>query len=485
MPIPLIGQLYDSGIQSVPYLSSSLKFIPWVFLVWLLKIYFSGTRNGNERVMHSKVAIVTGGTSGIGAAVVEDLAARGMQLILLMKDPTDIFAVDYIEDLRERHGNELIYAEKCDLNDLHSIRRFATKFIDNSPPRRLDMVICCAGLMAPIGAPRTATVDGVESHFGINYLAHFHLLNLLIPVIRVQPADRDVRILLTTCTAHILGELDLNDINFVKRGYPGRRPWRCYGAAKLALMCYGVEFQRRISAYQRPDKEENNVRVFSIDPGYARTLGTRRWISFGSLFGLFIYMVTWPFWWLILKSPDSAAQTILTAAMSPECGAGPGGKYLKECKGQPYRKEGITDPELGNQLWEMSVKMIAELEKESAKRRAIEKKRAKETGEIIKEEEDEVVQDEELKQKLKKKAQEQAAKRRQLEKIIKQEEERTGSLDLPEKVEIPDTPARNTRSKTPKPTPAPEPEARITEVKDTPERPETPSRSTRRRTRKA
>jgi len=374
MPVPLLGEIYYSGIEAVPYLSGVLKIVPWVVIVYLLKLYFNGVQNGNERIMHSKVAIVTGGTSGIGRAVVEDLAARGTQLILLVKDTADVFAVDYIEDLRKRFDNQFIYAEQCDLSDLYSVRRFATKYIDNSPPRRLDMVICCAGLMAPPYTARTTTKDGIEAHLGINYLAHFHLLNLLAPVMKVQPADRDVRILLATCTSHILGELDLDDLQFLRRMYPMKAPWRSYGAAKLALMIFGVEFQRRLSAYKRPDGEATNVRVFSIDPGLARTPGARRWLSLGTLWGLALYLITWPVWWLVLKSSASAAQTFLTAAMSPECAEGEGGKFLKECKNQPYRQQEITDPEFGKSLWEITEKTIQGLEKESAKRRALEKK---------------------------------------------------------------------------------------------------------------
>lgn len=267
--------------------------------------------------------------------MVEDLASRGTQLILLVKDANDIFTVDYIEDLRERYNNQLIYAEQCDLANLYSVREFATKFIDNSPPRRLDMVVCCAGLMAPPSTPRTATKDGVEAHLGVNYLAHFHLLNLLSPVVRVQPPDRDVRVILATCSSYIFGELDLNDLQFLRRTYPSSRPWKCYGAAKMAVMIFGIELQRRMHAYKRPDGEKTNVKVYNVDPGMARTPGARRWLSLGTLWGLALYLVTWPLWWLTLKSGDAAAQSFLAAAMSRDYADGEGGKLIKECKVQP------------------------------------------------------------------------------------------------------------------------------------------------------
>ena len=61
-------------------------------------------------------------------------------------------------------------------------------------------------------------MDGVERQIGINYLAHFHLLTLLGPSLRVQPPDRDVRVLIATCSSQNLGDVDLNDLLWSTRG---------------------------------------------------------------------------------------------------------------------------------------------------------------------------------------------------------------------------------------------------------------------------
>ncbi|KAL7272235.1 hypothetical protein RUND412_004963 [Rhizina undulata] len=489
MPIPIFGEIYYNGVNSIPYLSTILKIVPWIILVVIVKIYFNGAKNGNERVMHGKVAIVTGGTSGIGQEIVHDLASRGAQIILLVRDTKDVFTVDYISDLRARHDNELIYAEECDLSSLHSIRLFATKFIDNSPPRRLDMVICCAGVMAPPSAARAMTKDGVEIHWGINYLAHFHLLNILSPVLRAQPSDRDVRIMLATCTSHVLGDLDLNDVQFLRRGYPSWRPWRVYGASKLALMAFCIEFQRRLTMYERPDKQPNNIRIFNVDPGLTRTPGMRRWLSLGSLSGLAAYLFSWPFWWLVLKDPSMGAQSFLAAAMSPECGIGEGGKFLRDCQNQIYRNELITSPELGKQLWTVSELMIKEVEKESALKRAKEKKKSKSKDKEAKAEPTEEL-DKELKDNIRKKLAAQAAKTKAkqaaMDMILEEEVKKDQGLGTgiaKEALKVaPDTPSRNTRSRTAekmKEEEAPE-EDGATEVT----MPDTPSKNTRRRSRK-
>ena len=128
--------------------------------------------------------------------------------MLLTQTPlNDPFLVDYIEDLRTITGNELITAERVDLSSLHSIRTFATKWIDNAPPRRLDMIVLCANSMTPRGAKLETTGDDVEVNWAINYLANFHLLSILSPAIRAQPPDRDVRIVMGTCVSYLAGEL--------------------------------------------------------------------------------------------------------------------------------------------------------------------------------------------------------------------------------------------------------------------------------------
>jgi hypothetical protein len=59
MVVPLIAQGFWGGLSTIPYAYTILKTIPWIALVILLKIYFEGSKNRSERVMHGKVVIVT------------------------------------------------------------------------------------------------------------------------------------------------------------------------------------------------------------------------------------------------------------------------------------------------------------------------------------------------------------------------------------------------------------------------------------------
>jgi NAD(P)-dependent dehydrogenase (short-subunit alcohol dehydrogenase family) len=334
--------------------------------------------------MHSKGAdCLQGGTAGIGAEVVKGLATRGAQIILLVQQPlSDPFLVDYIEDLREQTGNELITAEHVDLTSLHSIRLFATKWVDNAPPRRLDTIVLCANTMTPMGGKAAITEDGLESTWGLNYMANFHLLSILSPALRAQPPDRDVRIVFGTCSAYIAGKMpDFDAKPAAKKGKGefGQTEFEAstvYATSKLALMTFAVAFQKHLNAYVRPDKKPMNARVIMVDPGWTRTPGMRRHLTLGTLWGLALYLILWPVWWLVLKSADQGAQTFLHAVMEESWGRGEGGYLLKECRKVGWSRAEINDEELQQKLWSSSEKTIELLEKEGAKRRAIEKKEA-------------------------------------------------------------------------------------------------------------
>ena len=296
-----------------------------------------------------------------------DLASRGAQLILLVRSQADQWIIDYVEDLRELTDNNLIYAATCDLSSLLSVREFATKWIDNAPPRRLDMVICCAATFAPPYTPRSMTLDGVERHHGINYLAHFHLLTILSPALRAQPPDRDVRIVLTTCGWSAAADLDVHDLEFQRRQYPIARPWRLYGASKLCLAIFARKFQGTFDAYERKDQAPNNVRVFCADPGFARSASMRRFLSLGTVLGLIVYILMWPFWWLVLKSAWRAAQTPLYVALSPDCGQGDGGRYFRDCQAQTkFNRKEMEDVALAEEMWKVTADHIKHVERASA-----------------------------------------------------------------------------------------------------------------------
>lgn len=326
--------------------------------------------NPSVRTLHGKVVMLTGGTTGIGAKVANDFAGRGAQLVLLTHvSPSDPFLAEYIQDLRDKHDNQLIYAEQVDLSSLHSIRKFATKWIDNAPPRRLDMIVLCAATLTPPGHERKLTEEGIEETWMVNYLANFHLLSILSPAVRAQPLDRDVRIIIATCSSYIRApplSQEMDDKNW--------SPTAAYARSKLALTAFGLAYQKHLDAYKRPDGGPMNSRVIFADPGMCRTAGMRRWLTKGSLLNLAVYVIGYGVPWILLKSPEMGAQSILYAAMELDLGRGPGGRLVKECRQRDFARSDVKDDEVVKQLWEQSDALIEKTEKVAAKKRAAAKK---------------------------------------------------------------------------------------------------------------
>lgn len=401
MPIPFLAELVFNGIPGgISYWSVIKPFLTITVLV-AIKRYCSGASNSSERQMHSKVIMITvrawliyskplllkflyqGGTTGIGAAITFNLAKRGAQIVLLTHySPSDFFLVEYIEDLRRKSGNQLIYAEQVDLSSTYSIRQFATKWIDNAPPRRLDMIILCAATLTPPGKARTLTTEGLEETWMVNYLANFHLLSILSPAIRAQPPDRDVRVILATCSSYIASPpISGNEAVDAKDWSPAK----AYARSKLALTTFGLAFQKHLDAYKRPDGAPMNARVVLVDPGYTRTPGMRRYLTRGTLWGLALYIILWQNIWLLLKSSEQGAQSFLYAAMDATLGRGNGGKLIKECSEVDLARAEAKDEEVAKKLWEGSEKLVERVEREEAVKRALIKKEKEAAEKVDKE----------------------------------------------------------------------------------------------------
>ena len=60
MPIPTINYILTEGFPAVPdAVWRILKVLPWIALIALLKMFFAGPKNKSERVMHSRVVMIT------------------------------------------------------------------------------------------------------------------------------------------------------------------------------------------------------------------------------------------------------------------------------------------------------------------------------------------------------------------------------------------------------------------------------------------
>lgn len=154
--------------------------------------------------LRSKNVVFTGGYSGIGLPAVRSIAKRGARVLLPARRPE--VAEEQAAKLREETGNPAIEVFECDLFSLKSVRSFADAIAKLDIP--LHAVVCNAGIMA---CPLRRTAQHFESQFAVCHLAHFLLVNLLVPqLLRGAPS----RVVCVSSVGHRRSGILWDDINF-------------------------------------------------------------------------------------------------------------------------------------------------------------------------------------------------------------------------------------------------------------------------------
>lgn len=159
--------------------------------------------------LEDRTVVVTGANSGIGRAAARVFAARGAHVVLAVRDTAK--GRDAAAGMTGH-----VEVRRLDLADLSSIRAFAEDF--TGP---VDVLVNNAGVMIP---PHTRTADGFELQLGTNHLGHFALTALLLPRVRQ-------RVVTVSSSAHKLGSIDFDDLNWERRPY---RAMAAYAQSKLA-----------------------------------------------------------------------------------------------------------------------------------------------------------------------------------------------------------------------------------------------------------
>ncbi|NUS79047.1 MAG: SDR family NAD(P)-dependent oxidoreductase, partial [Streptomyces sp.] len=120
--------------------------------------------------LSGKLAVVTGGYSGLGLETTRALTKAGARVVVPARRP---------DAAREAlAGIDGVEVDTLDLGDLESVRAFAERFLASG--RSIDLMIDNAGIMA---CPETRVGPGWEAQFATNHLGHFALVNRLWPAI--------------------------------------------------------------------------------------------------------------------------------------------------------------------------------------------------------------------------------------------------------------------------------------------------------------
>uniref|UniRef100_A0A9J7XD72 Dehydrogenase/reductase X-linked n=1 Tax=Cyprinus carpio carpio TaxID=630221 RepID=A0A9J7XD72_CYPCA len=259
---------------------------------------------------NGKVAIVTGGTRGMGYEISRHLASLDMHVVIV----------------------EFMY---LDLASLTSVRHFVQRYKAKGLP--LHVLVNNAGVML---VPERRTEDGFELHFGLNYLGHFLLTNLLLDVLKKSgKPGKCSRIVIMSSATHYGGRLTLDDLQ-------GRMCYSAHGAyaqSKLALLLFSYHLQDEL--WVRGD----SVTVNAVDPGMVDTALYDNLCSPAQL-------AKKPFAKLLFRTPAEGASTAIYAAAASEL-EGIGGLYLYN--GRKTESSALShDQRLQNKLWKESYALV-------------------------------------------------------------------------------------------------------------------------------
>ncbi len=275
-----------------------------------------------------RLAVVTGGYSGLGLATTRALAAAGARVVVAGRRP-DIAA----EALADVDGVEI---EALDLGDLASVAAFAGRFLATG--RHADIVIGSAGIMA---CPEARVGPGWEAQFATNHLGHFALVNRLWPAL-----EGGARVVSVSSGAHRMG-MRWDDVDFTS----GYDRWPAYGQSKAANVLFAVHLDALARA--------GGVRAFSLHPGailtpLQRHLSKEEMVEAGWIDGEGNLADA------SFKTPDQGAATQVWAATAPQLD-GLGGVYCLDCDIAPVAVgdgPGVAahaiDPESAARLWALS-----------------------------------------------------------------------------------------------------------------------------------
>jgi NAD(P)-dependent dehydrogenase (short-subunit alcohol dehydrogenase family) len=198
-----------------------------------------------------RVAIVTGANTGLGYETALGLAEKNARVVLACRNRDK--AQVACQRLTQQVPSAQVEVRIIDTGSLNSVRQFADGLRQDYD--RLDLLINNAGIML---TPHFKTEDGFEGQLGVNYLGHFLLTGLLLPLLHRTPKSRVVSLY---SLAANWGGMRFEDLQF-ERKYDAAK---AYSQSKMACLMFAVELNRRLRAAGYP------VAALAAHPGFSQS----------------------------------------------------------------------------------------------------------------------------------------------------------------------------------------------------------------------
>lgn len=276
-----------------------------------------------------KVAVVTGANSGIGYETTLGLAKKNVEVVMACRNMSK--AEKARADILEECPNLTIL--HLDTSSLVSVKRFAQDF--REAHERLDILINNAGIMM---SPYEVTQDGFENQLATNYIGHFALTGMLLPLLTNTDGSR---ILTLTSKSYNWSEIQFDDLHFEKK----YSKTKAYGQSKRACLMFAYELQRRLN------KAGHSTRSVAVHPGLAKTNLDKHFPALIRPLGA-----------LFLQKAEKGALSVLYASLSERIKGGEliGPDGFQEMRGSPTQLDSddySKDKKIAERLWQLTEDM--------------------------------------------------------------------------------------------------------------------------------
>jgi NAD(P)-dependent dehydrogenase (short-subunit alcohol dehydrogenase family) len=209
-------------------LAGALGFVAWLVVRLIRTAGYS---------LRGKVALITGGSRGLGLVLARQICGQGGNVALIARDPDELARAK--ADLAPRGGAVLTI--QCDLLDAAQIDAAVRQIIDRFG--KIDVLINCAGIIE-VGPLQNMTREDFERAMRLHFWAPFELIAKIVPEMRVWGGGRIVNI------SSIGGKVAV----------PHLAP---YSVSKFALTGFSDAIRAELAG--------DNIHVTTVAPGMMRT----------------------------------------------------------------------------------------------------------------------------------------------------------------------------------------------------------------------
>ncbi len=189
--------------------------------------------------LKGRIALVTGASKGIGAAVAKAYAKAGAHVVLVARNQKALEIID--DEIKEAGGKATLLP--LDLMDFDAVDKLGPSLHQRFG--KLDIFVGNAGLLGTLGPLAQIPDSEYQRVVETNLTANFRLIKTLDPLLQASDAGRAI---------------------FVSTGkgvVKGRAYWGTYSISKAAL-----ESMARVYA---DENRQTTLRINLIDPGGVRT----------------------------------------------------------------------------------------------------------------------------------------------------------------------------------------------------------------------